>query len=113
MSATLKNYVATTEVESMGITPRQVGKVGGVLVLLVGLTLMEAFERFMAGVDICRVHLSSGGDSHLCSTPMCLQTALVQEVHQNFSAWCSQVVRLYRGQQHLELEWTVGPIPVG
>ncbi|KAL1785109.1 lysosomal alpha-mannosidase [Sigmodon hispidus] len=39
-----------------------------------------------------------------------LKTALVQEVHQNFSAWCSQVVRLYPGQRHLELEWTVGPI---
>uniref|UniRef100_A0A8C9K0Y5 Lysosomal alpha-mannosidase n=1 Tax=Panthera tigris altaica TaxID=74533 RepID=A0A8C9K0Y5_PANTA len=42
-----------------------------------------------------------------------VKTPLVQEVHQNFSAWCSQVVRLYRGQRHLELEWTVGPIPVG
>ncbi|XP_006768284.1 PREDICTED: lysosomal alpha-mannosidase, partial [Myotis davidii] len=42
-----------------------------------------------------------------------VKTALVQEVHQNFSAWCSQVVRLYPGQRHLELEWTVGPIPVG
>nr|XP_051693851.1 lysosomal alpha-mannosidase isoform X5 [Oryctolagus cuniculus] len=41
------------------------------------------------------------------------ETPLVQEVHQNFSAWCAQVVRLYRGQRHLELEWTVGPIPVG
>ncbi|XP_055477049.1 lysosomal alpha-mannosidase isoform X2 [Psammomys obesus] len=40
-----------------------------------------------------------------------VKTALVQEVHQNFSAWCSQVVRLYPGQRHLELEWTVGPIP--
>lgn len=45
--------------------------------------------------------------------PVCPQTPLVQEVHQNFSAWCSQVVRLYRGQRHLELEWMVGPIPVG
>ncbi|XP_075403812.1 lysosomal alpha-mannosidase [Tenrec ecaudatus] len=42
-----------------------------------------------------------------------VKTALVQELHQNFSAWCSQVVRLYRGQRHLEMEWTVGPIPVG
>lgn len=41
-----------------------------------------------------------------------VKTALVQELHQNFSAWCSQVVRLYPGQRHLELEWTVGPIPV-
>ncbi|XP_046293708.1 lysosomal alpha-mannosidase isoform X1 [Marmota monax] len=42
-----------------------------------------------------------------------VKTPLVQELHQNFSAWCSQVVRLYQGQRHLELEWTVGPIPVG
>ncbi|CAO2610985.1 Lysosomal alpha-mannosidase [Lemmus lemmus] len=41
-----------------------------------------------------------------------VKTALVQEVHQNFSAWCSQVVRLYPGHRHLELEWMVGPIPV-
>ncbi|XP_010327777.2 lysosomal alpha-mannosidase isoform X3 [Saimiri boliviensis] len=42
-----------------------------------------------------------------------VKTALVQEVHQKFSAWCSQVIRLYPGQQHVELEWSVGPIPVG
>ncbi|XP_075400879.1 lysosomal alpha-mannosidase-like [Tenrec ecaudatus] len=41
-----------------------------------------------------------------------VKTALVQEVHQKFSDWCSQVVRLYPGQRHLELEWTVGPIPL-
>lgn len=41
-----------------------------------------------------------------------VKTALVQEVHQNFSAWCFQVIRLYKDQRHLELEWTVGPIPV-
>ena len=68
---------------------------------------------FTAGVDICRAHLCSAARLHLPFTPICLQTALVQEVHQNFSAWCSQVVRLYPGQRHLELEWTVGPIPVG
>ncbi|NXQ61843.1 MA2B1 mannosidase, partial [Anthoscopus minutus] len=41
-----------------------------------------------------------------------LKTELVQELHQNFSAWCSQVLRLRPGQPYLELEWTVGPIPV-
>ncbi|XP_064262483.1 LOW QUALITY PROTEIN: lysosomal alpha-mannosidase-like [Passer domesticus] len=41
-----------------------------------------------------------------------LKTALVQEVQQNFSAWCSQVLRLRPGQPYLELEWTLGPIPV-
>ncbi|XP_027764768.1 lysosomal alpha-mannosidase [Empidonax traillii] len=42
-----------------------------------------------------------------------LKTPLVQELHQNFSSWCSQVVRLRPGQPFLELEWTLGPIPVG
>ncbi|XP_074990260.1 lysosomal alpha-mannosidase isoform X3 [Calonectris borealis] len=41
-----------------------------------------------------------------------VKNALVQEVHQNFSSWCSQVVRLRAGQPYVELEWTVGPIPV-
>ncbi|RLV64017.1 hypothetical protein DV515_00017680 [Chloebia gouldiae] len=38
----------------------------------------------------------------------CHRTALVQELHQNFSAWCSQVLRLRPGQPYLELEWTSG-----
>lgn len=42
-----------------------------------------------------------------------LKRGLVQEVYQNFSAWCSQIIRLYPGERHLELEWTVGPIPLG
>ncbi|XP_075062727.1 lysosomal alpha-mannosidase [Mixophyes fleayi] len=41
-----------------------------------------------------------------------VQNSLVQEVHQNFSSWCSQVVRLYTEQRYVELEWTVGPIPI-
>ena len=37
---------------------------------------------------------------------------LVQEVHQRFNGWLSQVIRLYAGQSHLELEWMVGPLPL-
>ncbi|KAI8485033.1 mannose metabolic process [Branchiostoma belcheri] len=37
---------------------------------------------------------------------------VVQEVQQVFSPWVSQAVRLYSGQRHVELEWTVGPIPI-
>ena len=36
---------------------------------------------------------------------------LVQEVHQS-SGWISQVIRLYKGQPEVEVEWVVGPIPV-
>ncbi|XP_033096903.1 lysosomal alpha-mannosidase-like [Anneissia japonica] len=35
---------------------------------------------------------------------------LIQEVHQYFSPWLTQVIRLYSGQQHAVFEWTVGPI---
>ncbi|KAK0056601.1 lysosomal alpha-mannosidase [Biomphalaria pfeifferi] len=35
---------------------------------------------------------------------------LVQEVHQSFSTWVSQVIRLYKGSKHVEFQWTVGPI---
>ncbi|XP_071953152.1 lysosomal alpha-mannosidase-like [Antedon mediterranea] len=39
------------------------------------------------------------------------QSNLIQEVHQEFSPWLTQVVRLYKAQRHAEFEWTVGPIP--
>jgi len=37
---------------------------------------------------------------------------LVEEVHQQFSTWVSQVIRAYKGEDHIELNWMVGPIPV-
>ncbi|XP_067008681.2 lysosomal alpha-mannosidase [Anabrus simplex] len=37
---------------------------------------------------------------------------VVEEVHQTFGPWVSQVVRLYKEDKHLELEWLIGPIPV-
>ena len=36
---------------------------------------------------------------------------VVQEVHQRFNDWCSQVIRLYRGQNTVEFEWLIGPLP--
>ncbi|XP_055550779.1 lysosomal alpha-mannosidase-like [Wyeomyia smithii] len=36
----------------------------------------------------------------------------VQEVHQVFNEWISQVIRVYEDEQHVEFEWMVGPIPV-
>ncbi|XP_062312069.1 lysosomal alpha-mannosidase [Osmerus eperlanus] len=42
-----------------------------------------------------------------------LQNSVVQEVRQSFSPWVSQVVRLYTHSRALELEWSVGPLPIG
>uniref|UniRef100_A0A8K9X609 Alpha-mannosidase n=1 Tax=Oncorhynchus mykiss TaxID=8022 RepID=A0A8K9X609_ONCMY len=51
------------------------------------------------------------------STPFIIsKTAKIetlQEVRQWFSPWVSQVVRLYTDSRALELEWTVGPVPIG
>lgn len=38
---------------------------------------------------------------------------LVQEIHQFYDSWVTQVIRIYRGQEHVEFDWVVGPIPVG
>nr|AYV99640.1 venom polypeptide [Dolopus genitalis] len=37
---------------------------------------------------------------------------LVEEVHQKFNDWTSQVVRIYKNVNFAEFEWLVGPIPV-
>ncbi|XP_054258367.1 lysosomal alpha-mannosidase isoform X2 [Macrosteles quadrilineatus] len=36
---------------------------------------------------------------------------IVEELHQQFSSWVSQVIRAYKGENHLEFIWMVGPIP--
>ncbi|KAK7250817.1 hypothetical protein RIF29_33527 [Crotalaria pallida] len=41
-----------------------------------------------------------------------IQGPLVDEVHQKFSSWIYQVTRLYKGKDHAEIEFTVGPIPI-
>nr|CAD7445525.1 unnamed protein product [Timema bartmani] len=37
---------------------------------------------------------------------------LVEEVHQVYNEWVSQVIRVYKEDNHVEFEWLVGPIPV-
>ncbi|XP_071440327.1 lysosomal alpha-mannosidase-like isoform X1 [Hetaerina americana] len=37
---------------------------------------------------------------------------LVDEVHQQFSSWASQVVRVHKDKNYAELNWVVGPIPI-
>ncbi|KAH7518968.1 hypothetical protein FEM48_Zijuj09G0227800 [Ziziphus jujuba var. spinosa] len=41
-----------------------------------------------------------------------VQGPLLDEVHQTFNPWVSQITRVYRGKEHAEVEFTIGPIPV-
>lgn len=41
-----------------------------------------------------------------------IRGALVDEVHQQFNKWISQVVRVYKTEKFVEFEWLVGPIPI-
>ncbi|KAI8433445.1 hypothetical protein MSG28_015480 [Choristoneura fumiferana] len=43
----------------------------------------------------------------------CIRGALVKEIRQRFNDWLHQTLRLYRGEEFLELEWVVGPVPIG
>ncbi|XP_059613211.1 lysosomal alpha-mannosidase isoform X2 [Phlebotomus argentipes] len=37
---------------------------------------------------------------------------VVEEVHQTFNEWVSQVVRVYRDYNYVEFEWLINPIPI-
>jgi len=37
---------------------------------------------------------------------------LVSEIRQSFGTFCTHVLRLHKGESHIEVEWTAGPIPI-
>lgn len=39
--------------------------------------------------------------------------SLVDEVHQVFADWCTQVIRLHKNYNYVEFDWIIGPIPLG
>ncbi|KAL5724488.1 alpha-mannosidase [Ranunculus cassubicifolius] len=41
-----------------------------------------------------------------------LQGPVMDEVHQQINPWISQITRVYKGKEHFEVEFNVGPIPV-
>lgn len=37
---------------------------------------------------------------------------IITEVHQTFNEWVSQIIRVYNGENFVEFDWLVGPIPL-
>lgn len=37
---------------------------------------------------------------------------LVEEIHQTYNSWISQVIRIYQHVDYIEFDWVVGPIPI-
>lgn len=37
---------------------------------------------------------------------------LVDEVHQTFNSWITQVIRVYKNESYIEFDWLVGPIEI-
>ncbi|RWR73136.1 alpha-mannosidase-like protein isoform X1 [Cinnamomum micranthum f. kanehirae] len=41
-----------------------------------------------------------------------LRGPVLDEVHQRINPWISQITRVYKAKEHVEIEFTVGPIPI-
>lgn len=37
---------------------------------------------------------------------------LVDEVHQIFNSWITQIIRVYKNENYIEFDWLVGPIEI-
>ncbi|KAH9627166.1 hypothetical protein KSS87_018406 [Heliosperma pusillum] len=57
-------------------------------------------------INFGRSHLGTGASLTVMRGP------LFDEVHQQPTPWIYQVTRVYKGKEHAEVEFTIGPIPV-
>ncbi|XP_058121282.1 lysosomal alpha-mannosidase-like [Anopheles ziemanni] len=71
----------------------------------------EEFKNRSSGAYIFRPNGTEKAVTEVVELQV-VKSELVQEVHQIFNEWISQVIRVYAGQDHVELEWLVGPIPI-
>lgn len=37
---------------------------------------------------------------------------LVEEIHQTVNDYVGQIIRLYKGQDYIEFDWVIGPVPI-
>ncbi|XP_046834727.1 lysosomal alpha-mannosidase isoform X1 [Vespa crabro] len=72
----------------------------------------KVFENRSSGAYIFRPKTASTFNLPYEGKYSVIKGPLVEEIHQTFNQWISQVVRIYKEDERLEFEWLVGPIPV-
>lgn len=72
----------------------------------------QGFDDRASGAYIFRPNGTDAQPIASSATIRIVEGELVNEVHQTFSDWAGQVVRLYKEENRVEIQWTVGPIPI-
>ncbi|XP_055295901.1 lysosomal alpha-mannosidase-like isoform X2 [Sitodiplosis mosellana] len=72
----------------------------------------EVWENRSSGAYIFRPNGTEVYDVAKHADVRVIRGDLVDEVHQTFNEWISQVVRIYKNENYAEFQWLVGPIPV-
>ncbi|XP_027356605.1 probable alpha-mannosidase At5g13980 isoform X1 [Abrus precatorius] len=65
-----------------------------------------------SGAYIFRPAGSATPITHVKSPLEVFRGPIVHEVHQEIDSWIYQITRLYKGKEHAEVEFIVGPIPI-
>ncbi|GAB1861211.1 Lysosomal alpha-mannosidase [Camponotus japonicus] len=71
----------------------------------------EVFENRSSGAYIFRPKETSAKNFAYTGSYKIYKGPVVQELHHIINEWVSQVIRIYQGEEHVEFDWLIGPIP--
>ena len=79
--------------------------------------LKQSFKFYKSNHDNAYSFCAEGNVSDIDTKAVKLESVysngLVHEVKQQWNDWISQTIRVYEDQEYIELDWVVGPIPLG
>ncbi|KAK8472080.1 hypothetical protein PHAVU_002G107300 [Phaseolus vulgaris] len=87
----------------------------------VDVPIQQSYLWYSSSVSVCLLSgayiFQPDSPAHIVSKSVMpikiIRGPLVDEVHQNFSSWIYQITRVYKDKEHAEIEYTIGPIPMG
>lgn len=72
----------------------------------------DEFKNRSSGAYIFRPNVTRAERAEQGAKIRVVRGPAVDEVHQRFNDWISQVIRVYKAERFIELEWLVGEIPI-